>query len=126
MYEKKIAKNKRVMFYKNGKLISVKDIPEVDRYMLEGLTREQAEELEKANHPLQTVDAEGDVPSQLKQGKVCIFCSEVATTSKYINGKTADLCNNDYYSRTTGEVAAQLRTHGLSQHKDQRGETATL
>lgn len=112
MYEKKTAKNGRVMFYRAGKLISVKEIPEVDRYMLEGLTQEQAEELVNSATLPKTIDEDVSIGTEYKQRKVCIFCKETATTSKFINGNSADLCEEHYYSKTTGEIAAQVRNNG--------------
>lgn len=112
MYTKTTAKNGRIMYFKDKKLVSIKDIPMVDRYELEGISREQAELL-VAEDKGQTVDPNLSDAPQLKQGKLCIFCGHTATTSKYINGKTSLLCQDDWTNNTTGEIAAQMRKeHG--------------
>lgn len=107
MYTKTVTKSGKPMFFKDGKLISKKDIPAVELYILSGVDRNMAEQL--AAQDAQTIDAAPSEGPQLNQAKVCIFCKQAATTSKYINGETGLLCQDDWMNHTTGEVAAQMR-----------------
>lgn len=39
----------------------------------------------------------------------CIFCGGEATHKRVVNEVSVALCNDDYYSRTIGRIAQQLR-----------------
>lgn len=79
----------RTMYYSEGKLIS-RD--EYARLLGEGGVAMQ----------------EKPVVSELPQ-RICIFCGEAASRTKYLEQRTIWLCNEDYYSHTTGEIVAQAR-----------------
>lgn len=41
--------------------------------------------------------------------KKCIFCSKETKLSRIINSETIYLCENDYYSKTVGQVVQKVR-----------------
>lgn len=73
---------------KGFKMISVKDIPE---------------------DILKTMQPEKPVDDQKPEFRKCIFCGELGTEEKRINGQIIYLCLDDYNNRTTGEVVECLR-----------------
>lgn len=77
------TKTGREMHYLDGKLISQAKFEE-----------------------LQTID-QANTDAITKAG--CVFCGEPTTRSKLINLKVIRLCEDDYLSKTTGEIAQQLR-----------------
>lgn len=120
------AKNGRPMYYKNGKMVKSEDIPPSVRSMLEpgveltlpspGESEETETTEEDESNPLgldqETVDAIAENEAQSKKSaerKTCIFCEEPATKQRYINQRLAKLCDADYESHTTGEIAVQLK-----------------
>lgn len=123
MYKRIITKKGREMIYKDGKLVSTKEVPEQELAKLrvveytsttsngEPIVVDGVEMVEE----VQTVD--GVVPNQptLRQEeapvveKICIFCGQNGDASKFVNLQTAYLCEEDYLSKTTGEVVEQLR-----------------
>lgn len=115
MYTKKIASNGRTMYFKDGKMVSRKDIPEDEVWRLEGLDSGQVKQMLSSSLTLDELTSRSPL---LKQGPVCIFCEEAATTSKYINGQTIQLCQKDYYAKTTGEISAEAKRDDKSQRKN--------
>lgn len=78
----------RSLWFKDGKMISVKDIP---------------------SDILATMEPQKPVSDQLPEFRKCIFCGELGTERKLINHREVDLCFHHYDTKTTGEVVAQLR-----------------
>lgn len=56
-------------------------------------------------------DDEGIKP--LAPLKYCVFCGEVAKMTRMLNGQTIPLCDKDYYDKTIGQVAQQIREKEL-------------
>lgn len=108
------AANGRDMYYMNGKMVSKSKIPaDILPRLEEGVelqmgSQEPVEEQEE----LETVDGAPDHTVKLSKSEdrdTCIFCGEPATRQRYINQQNAKLCDDDYSSHTTGEIAAQMR-----------------
>lgn len=57
-----------------------------------------------------------------KSQKICIFCGEPGTCTKYVYLQTVYLCDEDYHSKTTGEVGQYLRERDNS-HVQEEKET---
>lgn len=93
-YTKKNGPRGRFLYFKDGKMISVKDIPEdiVDKLPLNG-------EYEEKEVVAPTV-------------RKCIFCGNHATESRFVDLQTIYLCEEDYYSKTTGKITEKLREKG--------------
>lgn len=89
MYEKKVSKNGRTMYFQAGKLISAKQIP---TDILAGL--------ENQEQPIQD-----DVPNPDE----CIWCGSYADSGRFMNGKVVRMCQTHYATMTTGETAQRLR-----------------
>lgn len=106
--------NGRIMYFKDGKMVKKSYMP------ADILPRLQSGVELQMSTPgnLETVDQEpedkGQSDSQVVGGKECIFCGEPATKQKFVNLKIAMLCENDYTTHTTGEVAAQIREYEKS------------
>lgn len=43
--------------------------------------------------------------------KICLYCKEPAKLSRVITLETVYLCDNDYYSKTTGQIVQRLREY---------------
>lgn len=86
MYERKVASNGRVMWFREGKLVKHSEVP---AELMDTILEESSDEL-----PV---------------NKRCIFCQQFADSQRFVNGKTYPLCEVDYNSRTLGEVAEQAR-----------------
>lgn len=79
----------RQLFFRDGKLISKKDVPED---ILSGM------ELQKP------------VDDTAPEFRKCVFCGLPATEEKWLNGAKQYLCLDDYQTKTTGELAEKLQT----------------
>lgn len=92
-YTKKNGPRGRFLYFKDGKMISVKDIPEdiVDKLPLNG-------EYEEKEVVAPTV-------------RKCIFCGNHATESRFVDLQTIYLCEEDYYHKTIGEISQILKSH---------------
>lgn len=94
MSEYKISKgpNGRNLYFRKDeagfKMISVKDIPE---------------------DILKTMEVEKPVSDQAPEFRKCLFCGMQGTEERFINLQKVYLCLDDYGTKTTGEVVAQLR-----------------
>lgn len=95
MYEEKIAKNGKVMHFKDGKLISY------DKY-LEGISLQGVQET-VVNQPPPVEE------SKVEASKDCIFCGSESKRRKFVNLKIVHLCEEDYLTKTTGEIAERIR-----------------
>ena len=109
--------NGRTMYFKNGKMVGKSEMPaDILPRLSPGVELQMASvgDTEPAQ-PEQTVDQEpednGQSDSQAVGGKECIFCGESATKQRFVNLKIAMLCDGDYSSHTTGEIAAQIREY---------------
>lgn len=107
-YKHVVTANGRDMYFKNGKMVKKADIP------AEILPRlEDGVELQMGSQPEadETVDEHASLPGESESevvGKDCIFCGKEATKQRFVNLKIAPLCEDDYESHTTGEIAAQI------------------
>lgn len=93
----KVVENKkgRLMYFNNNKLISQ---DEYDR--LKGV-----EGIDAVSSPVATAEpAAGQLPQ-----RICIFCGEAANRTKYLDQQTIWICEDDYFSHTTGEIVAQTK-----------------
>lgn len=63
---------------------------------------------------LATMELEKPIDDTLPEFRKCIFCGELGTERKLINGQGVDVCLEDYYSKTTGEIVEQLRDKELA------------
>lgn len=52
----------------------------------------------------------------------CVFCKQQATCTRFINLQTIDLCEEDYYGKTTGQIVQQLRGGKPSEQEDEAKE----
>ena len=80
---KLIKSSKGTRYLKDGKLISVKNIPED---VLRGL------------------ETENEV-----KDKRCLFCDRPATKFRLFQLQPVDLCDEDYMTKTLGKIAQKLR-----------------
>ena len=91
MYKRTKGPRGRWLYFKNGKMVSVKSIPQ--------------EELDKLNGDVQVETT----PTERK----CLFCGEPGTEPMFINLQHLDLCMEHYLNKTKGEVVQKLKeTHG--------------
>lgn len=104
-YKRVDTANGRIMYFKNGKMVSKDDIPA-------GIVNslENGVELSVGTPDPETVDEANTVKAQSPQSKICIFCKKESSRTKFINLETVYLCDEDYESHTTGEIAEQMRT----------------
>lgn len=89
IYKQSKGPRGRYLYFKNGKMISKKDIPE---------------------DILQTMEPGKPVSDASPEFQKCIFCGSLSTDPKYINGQKVNLCLDDYHGKTTGECVEQLRS----------------
>lgn len=94
------TKNGKELNYLDGKLISKARAEE-----LKTTTKDSAETIDVPNTTVTTIDKPQAV------SKVCLFCGEEATHTKFVHLQIVQLCGPDYYNKTTGEIGEQL-THG--------------
>lgn len=59
---------------------------------------------------LENQDSIDDENMQLEApNRKCLFCGTWTKLSRIINGQTVYICEEHYYSKTTGQVAQQIR-----------------
>lgn len=107
MYSSKTAKNGRTMYFKNNKLISVKDIPEGELVMdkdLEGTGTVDYREVRP-----DTVEVVEAPPIPQSDSRDCFICGQTGTTERFIFPRTVYMCQEHYNSLTFGEVVQALR-----------------
>lgn len=100
IYKRSKGPRGRWLYFKDGKMVSIGSIPQ---------------------HILAEVDSDlkstaPDATEIVLKYNECIFCKEHAKLSRLLNTQTLYLCNKDYYSKTIGQIAQQLR-EGLSDEK---------
>lgn len=93
-YQRIVTKNKRIMYFVDGKMAKIAVIPE------DVLHRLETEEL------VETETNEESVPTI--NTKKCLFDDEPATRHKFINGVTVGLCNEDYQTKTSGKIVQKI------------------
>lgn len=130
-YKHVVTSNNRNMYFVNGKLQKPELVPQGIKNILEPgveLTTDgvadtlpdfsSAEQAINTAPPIpsggtvtvQTVDDQANNrPKSKKDKKECIFCGEPGDRTRFVNLQTIDLCDEDYNSHTTGEIAAQVR-----------------
>jgi hypothetical protein len=96
-YDIKYTKNGSPNYFKSGKLIKGKLIPDVVRELL-----------------AQSIDPESlllddDENKNTITEKICIFCQGYADSGKLLNTKFIHLCKEDYQTKTTGQIAQRVR-----------------
>ncbi len=87
MYEKKIAKNGRIYYQKDGRFVARDNVPE---------------------EILAELDGEATIEEQ-PTSKECVFCGEFADSRRWLNGVDVDLCQEHYSTTTVGETAQRVR-----------------
>lgn len=109
-YKHAVAKNGRPMYFKNGQPIAKKNIPKTVLQNLEPDTTISVSSGEGGT-PQKPVDTQPNNEQESNQSKdsKCIFCRKPATRTRFVDLKTAKLCEEDYNNHTTGEVVARLR-----------------
>ncbi len=138
-YKQVNARNGRTMYYKNGNMVAKTDIPPSILNNLEpgvelstGTPDPRSDAVSNGasaampaggtvspgDLPRQTIDENTANDAELAQDKSCIFCGEPGTRTRYINMATANLCEDDYQTHTTGEIAAQMREISLKDLQD--------
>ena len=90
MYKKSKGPRGRFLYFKDGKMVSPKSIPE--------------DVLAKLNDHV-TVE-----PPKEKPQRTCIFCGEPGTEESFIDLQTIYLCQEHYLNKTKGEIAHKLRS----------------
>jgi len=106
LYDKQDAEGK----WLKGKMVSPRNIPQD---ILTDLAFPG--EIEVPDSTTETDKSEStEAPQQEdKPERPCLFCGQYGNFSKFINGVTVYLCDDDYRSHTTGEVAAEMRAQEL-------------
>lgn len=112
-YLRKDTKNGRTMYFRNGKMVSSKEIPDSIVLRLEDGVELTVDTPEPTPEP-ETVDDTDKTPVSSKStGRACIFCGENAETSRFINLQTIQLCTEDNRNHTTGEIVEQMNKTAL-------------
>lgn len=88
VYKQSPGPRGRVLWFRDGKMISKKDIPE---------------------DVLSTMELQKPVDDTKPEFRKCVFCGQPATEEKWLNGEKQYLCLDDYNTRTSGELAEKLR-----------------
>lgn len=95
-YTKKVSIKGRGMFYKENRLISIKDVPSV---VLANM---------QAGVPYEYI-VEG--PQVIE--KNCLFCGLYTNMSRLVDNKIVPICEEHYYSNSLGKVVQRLREREL-------------
>lgn len=85
-------------YMKDGKFVKKVDIP--------------ADILVKLDVGMQEI-----TPEEPKTEKVCAICGQFGKMEKFLNGKAIVLCEDHYYSNTTGKLVQLIREKELSNAK---------
>lgn len=112
---KLISKNNRKMYF-----VGEKKGDEIKYKLVSPTTIEGSiKELLEVNNQFSTPDANMDpepnetpeTPEEARPDlpKVCIFDGAPGEFQRTVNGQIVYLCNQDYYGKTTGEIAQHLR-----------------
>lgn len=107
-YKHVISRSGRSMYFKNGKMVSLDQIPvDILPRLEDGVELQMGSPVEEAETVDDTIDNEVKL-TKSEDRKTCIFCGEPSTRIRYINQQNAKLCDEDYNNNTTGEIAAQM------------------
>lgn len=113
MYTKRTAKNGRVLYFLNGKLVSQNSIPEdaavqdLD-YEVKDLELPVVEiETETVDPDISTNDTFNQEPSA-----GCVACGARSEFQRFVNLRNVDLCKEHYDTLTLGEIVQVLREKG--------------
>lgn len=87
--------SKAPMYFKNGKLVSQKIVPQV---------------VKDADYDLEIVLP--DEPIQVEEVKECLACGEEGTKRKYLSGVNFRLCD-EHYTLKTGALAKLMQEKKL-------------
>lgn len=99
-YKKVIAKNGRVMFYADGKMVSKEYIPVTVKEELKTATVVESETPLSQDH--------FETPRQVDQ-KTCIICGDPAEHQKFLSGDIIGLCREHYLNTSSGKIAQAVR-----------------
>lgn len=94
MYKTIKAKN-GIRYMKDGKFVSKATIPANIYVELEG---------KEPGNVVDDTDVKPEAPV-----KECIFCGKVTKLSRFLNMQTIPLCEEHYYSETTGRVVQKYK-----------------
>lgn len=110
-YKRVDAKNGRIMYFINGDMASPNRIP---KSVIQLLQKNKNTELEFDVDPITQVDEAVSTPEPEKKEpniidrKVDIFDGTPATHEKFLDGKTIGLSDENYKTKTVGEIVHQL------------------
>lgn len=93
-YTRKLASDGTPTYYRDGKRIKRTLVPK-DEYA-------KFETIDEA--PVQTATVKSDIPE-----KVCLFCGQEGTHTRFIDFQTVYLCEEHYLSQTLGKIAHKVR-----------------
>lgn len=135
VYSSRTAKNGRVLYFKDKKLVAKADIPEetaivdLDMVSADAPKKTQAEvlaerfagsdvELAGDARPTQTasakVVAEPETKAEVKIPETCLVCGAPGEHGRYLNGQTLNLCTEHYQGTTLGELAQLIRERQIA------------
>lgn len=113
-YKRIDTKNGRIMYFIDGKMKSVKDLPKgLDKRLENGV------ELEIGAPTEETLVITPAAELQLKQSQapidtsVCVVCGEPATTKRYLMERNVGMCKEHRDTLTTGKVVQAMREKQL-------------
>ncbi len=98
------SKNGRTLYFRDGKMLSPKKIPQeiLNELAFPGEVEVPEEDSEKETR--ESTEATGQTTE-----RICLFCGQYGNFSKFLNGVTVYLCEDDYRVHTTGEISAEMR-----------------
>lgn len=91
-YTLKISVKGRPMYYKENKLVSKNDIPQV---VLNNIL------------PGEPYDYVLEGPQEIV--KECLFCGAFSNLTRMVNGKVIVLCDSHFYSESLGKIVQKVR-----------------
>ena len=94
VYKKTKGPKGRSLYFKDGKLVSVKSIPSD---ILLKLDEQGKYDAEAPPQPIQRPE------------RSCIFDGKPATKQRFVNLQTVYLCEDCYYDKTVGKITERLR-----------------
>lgn len=116
--------NGRTQYWKNGKMVKKAEIPaDILPRLQAGVELQMPSSANDTSESFdETVDQEDQHEAQSSQKELptdCLFCGEPATRKRFVNQRIANLCEDDYSSHTTGEIAEQIRKFDESEQTSQ-------
>lgn len=100
-YILKMSKRDKPMYYRDNRLISVRDIPQVVLSQLQ---------------PGIPFDYKVEPPQEIP--KDCLFCGAPAKLTRIVNGYVVVLCHDHFYSETIGRIAQKLREKEIDKESE--------